>query len=170
MNRLDDIIGKIEKFLLSLLLSLMMIAAFVQIFLRNVFSTGISWEDLSVRYLVLWVGFLGASLATRDRKHITIDAFSHWMKGTGGLAVEGITNLFSAVVCAMLTIAALAFVRNEALMGGISALGISTWLLQIVLPVTCAVMTLRFACRSFRAFTDIFKLHSTGSIRKDSRV
>jgi len=170
MNRLDDIIGKIEKVLLSLLLSLMILAAFVQIFLRNVFSTGISWEDLSVRYLVLWVGFIGASLATRERKHITIDAFSHWMKGNGGLAVEGITNLFSAFICAMLTIAALAFVRNEALMGSISALGISTWLLQIVLPIACAVMALRFACRSFQAFSDIFKPHSAGSIHKDTRV
>ncbi len=167
MKRLDDIIEKIEKFLLSLLLSLMILVAFFQILLRNLLSTGISWGDLSVRYLVLWVGFIGASLAVRQGKHITIDPFSHWLKGVRSLAVGCMTNLFSAFVCALLTVAAVTFVRIEVQLGDISPLGVSTWVLQIVLPITCAVMSVRFACRSFRAFSDIITHRRESGSRKD---
>ncbi len=168
MNRLDEIIGKIEKFLLTLLLSLMIGVAFIQILLRNLFSTGLPWGDLSVRYLVVWVGFIGASLAVREGKHITIDVFSNWIKGIGSLAVGCITNLFSAFISAVLTAAALTFVRNEAQMGDISSFGFSTWVLQIILPITCALMTVRFAFRSFQAFSDIYRRQPKGDAGEDT--
>jgi len=170
MNRLDEIIGKIEKYLLSLLLSLMIVLAFIQILLRNLFSTGLPWADFSVRYLVLWIGFIGASLAVREGKHITIDLFSHWMKGAGILAVDCVANLFSAFVCAVLTVAALIFVWNEAQMSGISPLGFPSWMLQSILPIACALMSARFIRGSFRAFSAFYKPYPKDGTRKDTCI
>ena len=65
-TRLDRLIGHIEKLLLSVLLASMIAVAFLQIVLRNFFDTGLPWGDSLVRYLVLWVGFIGAALATRE--------------------------------------------------------------------------------------------------------
>ena len=65
----DDSLGRIEKFFVAGMLGVMILLAFLQIVLRNVFSSGISWGDPLVRYLVLWVGFIGASLATKESKH-----------------------------------------------------------------------------------------------------
>jgi TRAP-type C4-dicarboxylate transport system permease small subunit len=64
LEQWNETLGRVEKFLIVVMLSMMILVAFLQIVLRNAFSTGISWGDPLVRYLVLWVGFIGASLAT----------------------------------------------------------------------------------------------------------
>jgi TRAP-type C4-dicarboxylate transport system permease small subunit len=152
-DRLDEIIARLEHSLLSGLLGLMILVAFMQILLRNLFSTGFSWGDALIRYLVLWIGFTGAALATREGRHITIDVFTPWLKGRKELIIQGVVNLFSAVICGVLTFAAVTFVRNEALMGEISPLGIATWLLQVILPAAWLLMTVRFAFRALKALS-----------------
>jgi TRAP-type C4-dicarboxylate transport system permease small subunit len=144
LYRLDRLLARLEQVLLTLLLSLMIAVAFTQIVLRNVFSTGISWADSLVRYLVLWVGFIGAALAVAEGKHITIDLLYRWVPGRSLTVIRAVTRLFAAAVCALLTSAAVTFVRNEALMGEVLFLGLPTWTLQLILPATFAVMTLRY--------------------------
>ena len=54
-ERLDELMGRVEKALIVLFLSLMILTAFAQIALRNLFGIGLSWSEPIVRYLVLWV-------------------------------------------------------------------------------------------------------------------
>jgi TRAP-type C4-dicarboxylate transport system permease small subunit len=54
-ERADEIIDRVEQTSLVILLSSMIVIAFLQIVLRNLFSTGLSWGDSLVRNLVLWV-------------------------------------------------------------------------------------------------------------------
>ena len=75
-ERIDEILGKLEQILLGILLGTMIFIAFIQIALRNALSTGLAWGDGLVRNLVLWTGFIGAAVATREGKHISIDAVS----------------------------------------------------------------------------------------------
>jgi TRAP-type C4-dicarboxylate transport system permease small subunit len=78
-ERADEIIDRVEHTLVIILLSLMILTAFLQITLRNIFATGLTWADPMVRNLVLWVGFIGAAIATKEGKHINMDVFSQWM-------------------------------------------------------------------------------------------
>lgn len=152
----NQTLARIEKFTLSTMLSVMILVAFLQIILRNVFSSGISWGDPLVRYLVLWVGFIGASLATKEGKHITIEIFSRWFSGRGNQYLRAISNLISALVCGLLVYAGWTFVSNEAQMGGSAFLQIPLWIPQIILPVTFALMTLRFGLRCWVEMMMIF--------------
>jgi C4-dicarboxylate transporter DctQ subunit len=144
-DRLDQILGRIEKMLLVVLMATMVLIAFTQIVLRNFFETGIAWGDSLVRYLVLWVGFIGATLATRESKHIKIDVFSHWLPGIASNINHFIIHLFSCTTCGLLTYAALKFVRNEYQMGSVDFLDLPIWMFQIVIPSACGLMTLRYA-------------------------
>jgi TRAP-type C4-dicarboxylate transport system permease small subunit len=155
-QRWDDTLGRVEKFLVAAMLSIMILLAFLQIILRNVFSTGISWGDPLVRYLVLWVGFMGASLASKEEKHITIEVFSRWFSDLGSRYLKGIPHLVSAIICGLLTFAAWTFVQNEAQMGSTTFLEIPVWIPQIIIPITFALMTLRFGFRAFAKFAMIF--------------
>jgi C4-dicarboxylate transporter DctQ subunit len=158
----DETLGHVEKFFVVLMLSVMILIAFLQIILRNAFSSGISWGDPLVRYLVLWVGFIGASLATKDGKHITIEVFSSWFSDRHSRYLKAVSHLVSAFICGLLTFAGWTFVRNEAQMGATSFLNIPTWIPQIIIPITFAVMTLRFASGFCAALSTIFKPgHST---------
>jgi C4-dicarboxylate transporter DctQ subunit len=153
----DDMLGWIEKYTLTVMLSVMVLLAFLQIILRNVFSSGISWGDPLVRYLVLWVGFIGASLATKEGKHITIEVFSRGFSGGGNPYLSAISNLISALVCVLLVFAGWTFVRNEAQMGGTTFLQIPLWIPQIIIPITFAFMALRFTLRFFAELMLIFR-------------
>ena len=155
-QRWDDSLGRVEKFLVVVMLGIMILLAFLQIILRNVFSTGISWGDPLVRYLVLWVGFIGAGLASKEGKHITIEVFARWFSGHGSRYLKAIPHLTSAFVCGLLTFAGLTFVLNEAQMGGTAFLEIPVWVPQLFIPVTFALMTLRFGFRALEKFTMMF--------------
>ena len=84
-ERVDRAIDRVETAIVVLFVSAMMVIAFLQIFLRNVFTTGLSWGDMILRNLVLWIGFIGATLATREGKHINIDVISRSLSPLQGL-------------------------------------------------------------------------------------
>jgi C4-dicarboxylate transporter DctQ subunit len=143
-GRTDEVIDRVEQTLITILLSLMIAIAFLQIVLRNIFATGITWADPLVRNLVLWVGFVGAAIATREGKHITIDLLPQWVPQQVKTIIGVIIQLFAAFICGLLTFASVKFVRNEALMGSITFLGIPGWVPQLILPITFGIMALRF--------------------------
>ncbi len=154
-DRLDKIISRVEQFALSFFLAVLILVAISQIVLRNFWDTGLSWGDPLVRYLVLWIGFIGAALAAKENKHISIDLFSQWVSGVGNTLIKLINHLFSAFICGLLAFAAFRFTQNEALLGGTSVFGIPAWIPLIILPITFGLMTLRFVFRSFKVFSTI---------------
>lgn len=150
-ERLDAAIGRLEKVLMVLFLGLMMVAAFAQIALRNLMGLGLSWSEPLVRYLVLWVGFIGASLATREGRHITIEVFKLRPSATGRRYLAAASQLCAFVVCTAMTWAALKFVRDDAQIGNRTFLDLPTWILETIIPAAFAVMSLRFLLRAIKA-------------------
>ncbi|MBI2341120.1 MAG: TRAP transporter small permease subunit, partial [Deltaproteobacteria bacterium] len=69
---LDKALSRTISVFLILAMAAMIVLGFLQVVLRNFFGSGISWADVTVRHLVLWVGFFGAVLATIENRHITL--------------------------------------------------------------------------------------------------
>ena len=80
MRRWIDRLHRAEDGLLALLLSVMIVLAGTQILMRNLFDSGFVWIDPLLRVGVLWLGLIGATVATRNNKHIRIDLLSHYFK------------------------------------------------------------------------------------------
>jgi len=164
-HRLDAKISQVETILVTILLTVMILMAFAQIVLRNFFSTGIDWGDALVRYLVVWVAFVGAAIATREGKHITIDLLSRWLTGIGPFAVQALANFISTVICSLLTVAAAKFIWFEAQMGGTAFLNLPVWVPELIMPVVFGLMTFRFL---MGMFADIGKMvHQNGGNQPD---
>jgi TRAP-type C4-dicarboxylate transport system permease small subunit len=157
-ERADRIIDRWEQTLLTIFLGLMILIAFSQIVLRNLFSTGLTWGDALVRDLVLWVGFIGAAMATREGKHINIDLISRWVPSAGKLVIGGVTHLFSFLICSLLTFATLKFLENESQLGNVTFLEIPSWIPGLILPISFGLMALRFG---FQFLRDLFLLIRT---------
>jgi TRAP-type C4-dicarboxylate transport system permease small subunit len=151
-ERVDAIIDRVEQTVISILLSVMILIAFLQIVLRNIFATGLTWGDPLVRNLVLWVGFIGAAIATREGKHISIDVVSQLVPSRGKVVIEDIIHVSSFIICGLLTFAAVKFISNEALMGNSTFLGIRAWVPELILPITFGLMTIRFGFRFLKTF------------------
>jgi TRAP-type C4-dicarboxylate transport system permease small subunit len=112
LHRLDDLLSKIESAVLIMFLSAMMLMAFLQVMLRNIFEWGFIWGDSFLRYLVFFIGLLAASLATRDEKHINIDAFAKILGPKTKTVAAILTNLFAATVTTFLTLATVDFINQ----------------------------------------------------------
>lgn len=147
-ERMDTLLSRGEHALLVACLAIMMVTAFVQIAARNLFGIGLTWSEPLVRYLVLWVGFLGAALAVREGRHITIELTSLWAPARDNRVLQSMSHLASALVCAVLAVAAARFVHDEAQIGGETLLSLPAWVPELIIPFTFAVMTLRFLLRA----------------------
>jgi TRAP-type C4-dicarboxylate transport system permease small subunit len=161
-ERLDEAIDRTETIIIVLFLSAMMLIAFLQIFLRNVFTTGLTWGEMILRNLVLWIGFIGATLATREGKHINIDVVSRSLPPLIRILVETAIHLFSFVICGLLTYASLKFVMNEAEMKTMTVASIPAWVMEVILPLTFGLMAFRFALRAVKSFSvsvEMIKTH-----------
>jgi C4-dicarboxylate transporter, DctQ subunit len=99
----------IERWIIVALLIVMVGLAFTQVILRNVFSFGFLWADPFLRYTVLWVGFLGAVIATKEEKHFGVDFLNRFLPPRALHSIKIIIDLFAATVAFLLMRAAFQF-------------------------------------------------------------
>lgn len=138
------ILHRLEEGFLVFFLGSMLILSFAQIALRNLFSINLLWAEPLIRHLVLWNGFLGALIATRQDKHIRIDALLRLCSPRTRALLQISTSLFSAAVCLLLTWVAVRFLNDERAFGAGSLLHLPAWQWQLIFPLTFGGMSLRF--------------------------
>jgi C4-dicarboxylate transporter DctQ subunit len=148
LETINRSIEKVETILLVIILSTMVLLAFLQVVLRNLFDQGILWADIFLRHLVLWVGFIGASLATREEKHINIDLFTRFLSTKGKNIIQVVTNLFAFIICILMAEAGWTFVQDEKAMGTILFNNVSAWYFQLIIPIGFFLMAFRFFIKS----------------------
>ena len=137
-----------EDVLLALLLSSMVFLAVLQIAMRNLAGTAILWIDPLLRVEVLWLGLLGAAAATRGGRHITIDVLEPVLKGVWKQRLGRAANLMAAVICTVVAWHSARFVHIEMQWLSEAFAGISSWVLQLVIPFSFGLMALRFALQT----------------------
>ena len=134
LRSIDRGLIRVEGWLLVLFLGVMVVLSFAQVVLRNVFSTGFIWADPLVRHMVLWVGFLGAAIATHEERHISVDALTKFLSPRWKAAATVAGQLFLAVVCVALVSASWTFLMEEKEAGGEIITGLPTYLALMIIP------------------------------------
>jgi len=149
-SRLLGALHRLEDGILVFLLGSMIVLSFAQIALRNLFSINLLWAEPLIRHLVLWSGFLGALIATRQHSHIRIDALLRICSPGLRSLLLLFANLFSAAVCLVLTWVAVHFINDERAFDTGTLFRLSTWQWQLIFPITFGVMSLRFLGQCIR--------------------
>jgi TRAP-type C4-dicarboxylate transport system permease small subunit len=144
IKQLDEWLAKAESGFLVFLLFLMVFLAFGQVILRNFLHSGILWTDIFLRQLVLWVGFLGASLAVRERRHISIDVLPQFISATYKPFVQVLVNFSAGLISVFLTAASWKFVQMEIEYPTTLFLDLPAWIFQIILPFSFGLISLRY--------------------------
>jgi len=154
LNAINHWISRFEEWILVAVVMFMVSLAFLQVVLRNFFDMGLLWGDILLRHLVLWVGFIGASIATKEGKHINIDLLNRIFKGRWIHGVKIITDLFSAFISFYLTYAAYRFVLDEKEFGTTIFNDIPSWPFQIIIPIGFLLMGIRFVITGLNTYSD----------------
>jgi len=159
-KRIQITLHRLEDAILVGLLLLMIGMAVTQIFLRNLFEAGIVWSDVMVRILVLWVGLIGAMVASRHDNHITIDILARYMPERAKIYADVLIKLFTASICTIAAYYSLLFVQMEFSDGGIAFANVPTWLCEAIIPFAFTVIALRYFLSSFMNLKKIVETRS----------
>lgn len=151
ISRASRYVRLTEDAILVALLLVMVLLAGYDIVARTFFGGGAGWIAPALKIMVLWVGLLGALLATRTREHIAIDIVSRIAPVKAKQALLVLTSLFSAVVCLLIAWYSTEFVRFSKLFGDIAFNRVPAWPLQIIIPISFALMGVRFLLQSGQA-------------------
>lgn len=149
----------LEDGLLVLLLAVMIVMATVQILLRNLFSTGLVWNESFLRVLVLWITLVGAMVATRGAEHIRIDVLQRYLPPALLPWLARCANFFSAVICTIACRYSVSYVYLEYSTPYPAFANVPSWVPIVIIPFGFAVMALRFF---WQAWLPVAAAGSTG--------
>lgn len=140
----------VETGLLVLLVIALVGLAGAQILARLFFDGGWSWVDPLSRALVLWTGMLGALAAARGDRHISLDALTRVLRGNALRAARLLTFGFAAAISAVLAWYGWRLVELDRESATLAFGPVSSWQVQLILPVGFGLLALRFAIRALR--------------------
>jgi len=134
VNAIDRILATFEKTFIVFILIGMVVLSCLQIVLRNVFASGIPSSDIVLRHLTLGLAFVGASMATREEKHLRIDVIPRMISGQWGKLISLLTYTISMLVCLIFTKAGWNFVALEQQSETLFVLNIPLWVAKLTIP------------------------------------
>ena len=140
-------LAKALRFFLVLLMTALVFSVTWQVLSRYALDQPSSWTEEAARFLLVWIGVLGAAYVSHAREHLAIDLLPRRLSGTQ-----------AKVLCLFIELAVLAFALLAMVVGGtrlvmitweldqvMPALGIPTAFLYLVVPLSGLMITL-FGC------------------------
>jgi TRAP-type C4-dicarboxylate transport system permease small subunit len=180
-NNFDRIVKKSEEIIFSVIIISMVVMGLLPVTLRfsyiifNWFGIelapkilpllskigGVTWMESLSQYIVLWIAFLGAGTAVRQRASISIDAAPNLLNGRKRLLLRGITEFSSSILCGILIWVSIKYIEGqlEYEADTNAFLNIRQWWLNIALPLGFMLLTIRLLIASFE---DIYRSIKTG--------
>ncbi|CAM3872878.1 TRAP transporter small permease [Alkalicoccus chagannorensis] len=86
-----DTVNRFLRYTIAIILGVMAVVIAYQIFSRFILGTSLGWSEELTRYLMIWLVFLGAAVALRDKSLIGIDMFVDKLPGKAQQIVRNFT-------------------------------------------------------------------------------
>lgn len=149
IERTISVLKSLESALLVVILTAMIVVAGYQVVARNFFDAGILWGDSLVRVLVLWLTFVGATIASRNDEHIRIDLLGRLFSESWQKHSRRFAHLFTCLITGVFAWYSLQFVMLDYADGIVAFAGVPAWLCESVMPLGAAVISLRYFLHVF---------------------
>lgn len=156
INNFDELIVKIEKYILCILLILLLCVVFWAVIERFVIKDGQGWSDEMARYLSIWAAMLGASIGVKQNAHIGVDAFV--------LILPKLIKKYSAIisiVCSIIFCAFLTYTGYDITLKLIetqqrsSGMELPMFIPYLAIPVGAALMFFHFSINFINAVNEL---------------
>lgn len=121
----------IEEFLMAILLCLIVIIMGLQVIMRYVFNSSLSWSEELVRYFFVWTSFLSLSYCIKNESSIKVVQLINIMPKRVQYYMKVITNIIILLFLILLTKISIEVVVNTYLKHTTSpAVGLPMYLVQ----------------------------------------
>ena len=143
-----DVAVRAENVLASLAMTGVMLLPLSEIVSRKVFQAGLPGSGPFAQTLTLWVGMLGAAIAAREGKLLTLATGEFLPKGWIGTTSHLIAGFAGAAVATIFALGGIALVQSNKAAGDVIALGVPVWVADLVLPVAFGLIAVRLVWRA----------------------
>lgn len=141
IERISAAVNRAVEYMLCFLGMVMVAVVGAQVFSRYVLNHSIFWSEELARFILVWLTFLGATVAYRRRAHAGIDIISKRLPPSGRMAAKAVAHLstlFFSVILVYFGIAFSYFVRLQ-----ISpALYLPKWIPHCIIAVSGAILAI----------------------------
>ncbi|WP_097027650.1 TRAP transporter small permease [Clostridium peptidivorans] len=164
MGKLSRYYNKLEEYLLVASLIFTVIIVFIQVIMRYLFNSSLSWSEELTRYIFIWQTWLGASVGLKNRKHINIELLNGVLKERGQRVINIIALIIWFGFCIFLVFNGSELVMDLVNKGSVSSgMRIPMYFVYAALPFSAGIMALRL-------LGQIYEMIIKGPKAKESEV
>jgi C4-dicarboxylate transporter DctM subunit len=137
-----------ELLLATIALGGIMLLPLAEIFSRKFLGQGIPGAGPFAQHLTMWVGLLGAAIAAREGKLLSLATGEFLPKNAIGAAAHVIAGAVGSMVATLFAFGGVALVQSDKLAGDIIAIDVPVWISDLVLPFAFALIAIRLVLKS----------------------
>ncbi|MGK0282465.1 MAG: C4-dicarboxylate transporter DctQ subunit [Patiriisocius sp.] len=157
LQRINKLSHFLEEILIGGLLASASLILFANVVARYVFNWGVPWAEELVRYEIIWMVFIGGSVAVRKGIHIGIDILATVSPPKTQTVIHLVINAISLLFCVFLTVIGFDHISQIKMSGQVApALQVPIWIVQMAIPIPIggSLMALRFLQRLISVWRD----------------
>jgi len=146
-RKIDDGIYFVEKILLTTALLIMVVLVFLDVINRHfhLFGNSFVWAKEVARFMMIWVGFIGASIATKHMEHLSVGLRDKLFPPKILRWIKALANLIATIVTLFFAYLGYRFVMESYQFSDTSlALKFPLWVVQIIIPISLVIIAIRF--------------------------
>lgn len=135
---------------------LTVLLVFINVLLRQL-GLGVSWTEELIRYLIIWMTFIGASVCVSKGSHISIDAIPKLFKGKARKVYDGFIYIISFIFSVGLLWFAFIFIRGQMNTAQLSpALGLPMYYFYFSILIMAVLITIRYVYLLYETLKSLF--------------
>ncbi|CAN5463110.1 TRAP transporter small permease [soil metagenome] len=104
MNKLVKILDNTISWIMVTLMAVLVIVVTWQVFTRYVLGEASSYSEETARFLLIWIGLLGAAYAYKQNMHLAFDLFTNRATGVRKFWMDIIIHLLVALFSALVLV------------------------------------------------------------------
>lgn len=159
MKKLVHAYNKLEEYALVYTLAVCVVIISLQVIMRFVFNSSLSWSEESAKYLFVWLIWLGTSIAAKDQSHIVLEFLTSRLKGNVRAALSVVAKLIWLALCIFLVYYGTGVVLDMIHRGKTASAmpWLKVWVVYLAIPVSQAVLSLRLVAQIVQEVKSIFR-------------
>jgi len=146
--RATAIAFRTEESLATLALAGIMLLPLAEIAVRTIWSEGIRGAGPFAQNLTVWVGLLGAAIAAREGKLLTLATGEFLPKGAVTKFAHVLAAITGSAIATMFAVGGWALIATERAAGDEIAAGVPIWISVVVFPIAFGLIALRLVWKS----------------------
>src|SRR5262245_51157195 len=139
---------RVENVLATLALGGIMLLPLAEIAVRGIFGTAIPGAGPFAQNLTIWVGLLGAAIAAREGKLLTLATGEFLPAGVITKVAHVIAGFVGAAISTMFAVGGVALVQTERAAGDIIAVDVPVWVSTLAFPLAFSMIAARLVWRA----------------------